>query len=148
MSAGVLRVLVAQTGIYEFKIGMAVEVDYVNPTGGWVSIWLEDILGNVVLNFSCRITEKVLVLNTLQGGKWGIEERPCGYNFTAGACQSVSFVTKLNVDYFSIVVNGVELHQYKFRLPATLIKSVVVNFKPSGCAEPPTLKAISYKYSQ
>ena len=69
MSTDVLKVLVAQTGIYEFKIGMEIEVDYVNPTDGWVSIWLEDVIGNVVLNFSCRITEKVLVLNTLQGGK-------------------------------------------------------------------------------
>lgn len=148
MSTDVLRVLVAQTGIYEFKIGMEIEVVYVNPTDGWVSIWLEDVIGNVVLNFSCRITQKVLVLNTLQGGKWGPEERPCGYNYTPGACQSVSFVTKPTADYFAIVVNGVELHQYQFRLPATSIKSVVVNFKPLGTAEPPTLKAISYKYSQ
>ena len=148
MSTDVLRVLVSQTGIYEFKLGMEIEVDYVNPTAGWVSIWLEDIIGNVVLNFSCRISEKVLVLNPLQGGKWGPEERPCGYNFTPGACQTVSFVTKSTADYFAIVVNGAELHQYKFRLPPTSIKSVVVNFKPSGTAEPLTLKAISYKYSQ
>ena len=148
MSAGILRVLLAQTGIYEFKLGMEIEVDYVNPTGGWVSIWLEDIIGNVVLNYSCRITQKVLVLNTLQGGEWGEEERPCGYNFTPGTGQTVSFVTKPGVDYFSIVVNGVELHQYKFRLSPTLIKSVVVNFKPLEDAAPPQLKAISYKFSE
>ena len=53
MSTDVLRVLVAQTRIYEFKVGMEIEVDYVNPTGGWVSIWLKDIIGNIVLNFSC-----------------------------------------------------------------------------------------------
>lgn len=83
------RVLLSQTGIDQLKVGMKVEVEYINPANGWFVIWLEDTQGNVILSYCARFDEKRLVLNTLNDGKWGNEECPSGYNFTPGALQNV-----------------------------------------------------------
>jgi len=83
------NVILSVTGMLEFKVGMKIEVDYVNPTAGWFVIWLKDNDGNVVLTFSARIERKALVLNTREGGNWGSAESLDGYDFTPGAFQNV-----------------------------------------------------------
>jgi len=137
-------VILSDTGTVEFKVGMKIEVDYVNPTAGWVVIWLTNNDGNVVLTHSARIEKKALVLNSRIGGKWGSEERPSGYDFTPGASQTV--LLEAEQDYFIIRVNGADLHHYKYRLPVTSIHQVLVLFAPHGGAATPQLKSVSYKY--
>ena len=83
-------VILSETGVCQFKIGMKVQVDYVNPTDGWTVIWLEDLKENVVLSF----------LNSKEDGKWGHEEKANGYDFTPGVCQYVSL--EAEHDYFTI----------------------------------------------
>ena len=139
--------LLSQTEINEFKIGMAVEVDYVNPNAGWTVIWLQDAEENVVLTFSARINERELVLNTRTGGNWGTEVRPQGYDFTPGVEQHVSL--QAEQDHFIILVNNTDLLHFNYRLPPTSIKRVVVQSSKSsgpGTAAPTKLKAVTYKY--
>ena len=138
------RTLLSQTGIYQFNIGMKLGVEYVNPTAGWTIIWVEDTNENVVLTFSARIGEKALVLNSRINGKWGTEERPSGYDFTPGVSQNVSL--EAEQDYFIIRVNNNDLHHYKYRLPATSIHRVIVQYRKSGSATATNLNAVSYKY--
>ena len=87
------RTTLSQTEVNSFKIGMTVEVNYVNPTAGWTVIWLQDAQQeNVVLTFSARPDEKALVLNTMKNGYWQTEERPNGYNFTPW-CYSKRYIS-------------------------------------------------------
>ena len=138
------NVILSETGVFQFKIGMKVQVDYVNPTGGWAVIWLEDIKENVVLSFSARIGQKVLIINSREDGKWGHEEMADGYDFTPGACQYVSL--EAEHDHFTIRVNNHDLHHFKYRLLPTSIHKVVVHFHKDGTAEAPQLNAVTYKY--
>ena len=138
------NVILSETGVFQFKIGMKVQVDYVNPTGGWTVIWLEDFKENVVLSFSARVGQKELILNSKEDGKWGDEEKPDGYNFTPGVRQSISLEAEHG--HFTIRVNDHDLHHFKYRLPPTSIHKVVVHFKKYGTAEAPQLQAVAYKY--
>lgn len=143
------RVLLSQTGIDQLKVGMKVEVEYINPANGWFVIWLEDTQGNVILSYCARFDEKRLVLNTLNDGKWGNEECPSGYNFTPGALQNVSIVVTTQ-DCFTVQVNGCNPFPFNSmqvgKLSATSVRSVVVNFRPLGGAAAPQVKGVSYKY--
>jgi len=96
------RVILSLTGIFQFKVGMKIEVDYVNPTAGWVDIWLMDNDGNTVLTFSARIHQKKVILNTRKGGNWGSEESISEwvYDFTPGASQNI--LLEAEQDYFII----------------------------------------------
>lgn len=136
--------ILSQTGIVEFKVGMKVEVDYVNPTAGWAVIWLQDNKDNVVLTFSARIGAKELILNSRIDGKWGCEEKPSGYDFTPGASQHVS-LESANC-HFIIRVNNKTLHCYNDRLTPTSICKVTVHYYKSGSAAAQQLKGVTYKY--
>ena len=138
------KIILSLSGIFEFKIGMKVQVDYVNPTGGWTVIWLMDDKENIVLTCSARIEEKALVLNTKIDGTWGSEVRPGGYDFTPGITQYVSIESEQ--DHFVIRINNNDLVHYTYRLPPTSIHSVVVLYKKSGTAAPTQLKSVAYKY--
>ena len=139
------RIILSQTNhVTEFEIGMKVQVDYVNPTGGWTVIWLMDDKENVVLTCSARIEEKILTFNTRIDGTWGSAERPDGYDFTPGASQSFSIESQQ--DHFIILLNNKYLLRYKYRLPPTSIRKVVVQYKKSGDAAPTQLKSVAYKY--
>ena len=144
MSTADDAILLSQTEVYEFKIGMAVEVDYVNPTAGWTVIRLLDAEENYVLSFAARINEQAVVLNTCIGGNWGTEVRPQGYDFTPGVQQHVSL--QAEQDHFIILVNNTDLQHFNYRLPPTSIKRVVVQYRKSGTAAPTELKAVTYKY--
>ena len=137
------RILLSQTGVYQFNIGMKIRVEYVNPTAGWSVIWVGNDK-NIALTFSARIDEKDLVLNSRIDGNWGIEERPSGYDFTPGVSQNVSL--EAEQDYIIIRVNNNDLHHFKYRLPATSINRVVVMYRKSGSAAATKLNAVSYNY--
>ena len=138
------NVILSETGVHQFKIGMKVQVDYVNTTGGWTVIWLQDIKENVVLTFSARIGQKNLILNSREDGKWGHEENVCGYDFTSGVGQHVSLEAEHG--HFTVRVNNHDLHHFKYRLPPTSIHKVVVHFQKYGTAEAPQLNGVTYKY--
>jgi len=138
------RVVLSVTGILQFKVGMKIEVDYVNPTAGWFVIWLVDNDDNVVLTFSARIERKHLIISTKDGREWGPGESVDGYDFTPGASQNV--LLEAEQDYFIIRVNNVDLYHYKHKLPPTSIHRIIVNFQPHDFAAAPQLKAVSYKY--
>ena len=139
------RTTLSQTKVNSFKIGMTVEVNYVNPTAGWTVIWLQDAQQeNVVLTFSARPDEKALVLNTRKNCYWQTEERPNGYNFTPGVTQNVTFQSMQ--DYFIIYVNNNDLYHYNYTLPPTSIKSVLVQYRKSGSAAATKLNSVTYKY--
>ena len=139
------RTTLSKTEVNSFKIGMTVEVNYVNPTAGWTVIWLQDAQQeNVVLTFSARPDEKALVLNTRKNCYWQTEERPNGYNFTPGVTQNVTFQSMQ--DYFIIYVNNNDLYHYNYTLPPTSIKSVLVQYRKSGSAAATKLNSVTYKY--
>ena len=138
------RIILSQTGIFQFKIGMKVEVDYVNPTSGWTVIWLMDDKDNVVLTSSARIEEKILALNTRIDDVWGSAVRPDGYDFTPGVSQCISIESEQ--DYFIIRVNNNDLTHFTYRLPPTSIQKVVVQYKKSGSAAATQLTSVAYKY--
>lgn len=138
------RIILSQTGVFEFKIGMKVEVYYVNPTGGWTVIWLMDEKENVVLTSSARIEEKILTFNTRIDGTWGSAVRPDGYDFTPGVSQYISIESAQ--DHFVIRLNNKDLINYTYRLPPTSIQRVVVQYRKSGDAAPTQLKSVAYKY--
>ena len=139
-----LTEVLSETAIFQFKIGMKIEVEYVNPTAGWTVIWLMDIFNNVVLTFSARICQGILALNTRIDNKWGKEVRPKGYDFTPGVSQNVCFEAEEN--YFIIQVNNNDLNHYAYRLPVTSIRKVMVQYRKAGDAAASKLNAVSYKY--
>ena len=138
------RIILSQTEVYEFKIGMKVEVDYLNPTAGWTVIWLQDAKENIVLSFSTRPGKQRLILNTRKDDDWGDEVKPDGYDFTPGVRQYVSL--QAEQDHFIVLVNNNDLNHFNYRLPPTSIKRVVVQHRKAGTAAPTELKAVTYKY--
>lgn len=137
------RIILSQTGIHQFEVGMQIDVEYLNPKEGKMLIWLENNDDNVVLSFSVYMNPRVLVLNTKQGGEWGTFISICGYDYTAGASQHVSFDAEK--DYFIIRVNDKDLYHYDHMLPPNSIHKVLVQYDPIDGAAAPKFKGVSYK---
>ena len=105
-----------EIGVEGLQVGIFVEADYYNPTGlGRVYFNLLQDSKNVALHFNPRfdMMPNVLVLNTMQGGSWGPEERPGGYDFSHGIRVKVRiYADQRN---FKIFINDKFFYQYKYR---------------------------------
>ena len=121
-------------GIYviNFHSGMAVEVRYVTPNNGRPTMDLYDKHGNIMLHVNPRWDTRAFVLNTMINKKWGREERPTGFDFSAGVPITVRVEARQH--HFAIVINGRIIHYYRHRLPVSTLKLIRFYWGGSGVA--------------
>ncbi|KAL4657311.1 galectin-9-like [Arapaima gigas] len=81
---------------------------------------------DVALHFNPRFDKLpgYVVLNTFHLGTWGKEERKYEAPAPRGSAFSLNIV--VNRDSYTIVVNGVHLHEYKHRLPVNIVNTISV----------------------
>ena len=105
-----------------FKVGMFIEAEYLNPTvSGRIWFNLTQDSKNIPLHFNPRFDWKTLILNTMEEGSWGKEEKPSGYDFTPEIKTKVTIYA--NKDNFNILINDKYFYEYKYRtLNATTVK--------------------------
>lgn len=105
-----------------FEAGMAIEVRYVTPNNGRPTMDLRDGSNNIVLHVNPRWDQNAFVLNTLQNGQWGTEERPGGFDFSSGVPITIR-IEAANSGYV-ILVNGNVVHHYNHRLSVSSIRKI------------------------
>lgn len=66
-----------------------------------------------------------VVCNTLQGTRWGWEERKSPTPLPRGSTFTIVFL--VNHDAYSIIVNGEHFTEYKHRIPASGVDNIVVD---------------------
>uniref|UniRef100_A0A7E4UUN3 Galectin n=1 Tax=Panagrellus redivivus TaxID=6233 RepID=A0A7E4UUN3_PANRE len=71
-------------------------------------------VGAVALHINVRFAEGKIVLNTLENGNWGKEER-VSTPFKPG--QEFDLRIRAQDDKFEIIANQKEIHEYKYRVP-------------------------------
>lgn len=81
---------------------------------------------DIALHFNPRYGgSSYVVCNTQQGSKWGTEERKQPSPISLG--DNFTLVFLVNRDSYSIVVNGSHFMEYKHRISATGVNSILVN---------------------
>ena len=99
-------------------VGQTVEVVYINPPTGALSINLVTASNDVALHFNPRYTSSGghLVLNTLLNGVWQQEVYPSGYPFTANNVQTrVTVRITVRANDFLMQANGVDITSFTYR---------------------------------
>ena len=101
------------------KIGQSIEVVYINPPIGALSVNLVTEAGDVALHFNPRYspTGGYLVLNTgaIHGG-WHNEIHPAGYPFPASNVRTrVTARITVQANGFLISVNGINIAHFPYR---------------------------------
>lgn len=74
------------------------------------------------LHISIRISDRVVVLNSFEGGEWKREERHCGRPVRAG--EGFELVVKAKGGYYKIEINGKTLGKFEHRLPLEMARFV------------------------
>eukprot|EP00070_Physeter_catodon_P024865 XP_023988118.1 galectin-7-like isoform X1 [Physeter catodon] len=69
----------------------------------------------IVLHFNPRLAESTVVINTMECGAWGSEERVLGGAFHRG--QPFDLPTIAMHECFKVVVGDSESHEFIYRLP-------------------------------
>ena len=117
-----------------FGVGQYATAVYTAPGDGRTTINLLDAKGGVVLHMDYRFHwgrnpytgkpwEDILILNTKPaGGKWGREQRVNNFYFTPGT--HVRLTAKAEVGHFAIVINGLRVATYNYRLPVDTVKRI------------------------
>ena len=108
--------------VKNFRPGMSIQATYESPSDGRVKFNLCDKQDNIVLHVNPRTNESALVLNTRSEGSWGKEERPGGFDFSAGAMVTVR--VECQEEHFNILCNGKVIHKYIHRLPVETVKKI------------------------
>ena len=107
-------------------VGQAIEVVYINPPTGALSVNLVTASNDVVLHFNPRYTSSGghLVLNTLLNGVWQQEVYPSGYPFPAYDVKTrVTVRITVRANDFLIQANGVDITSFSYR-PGLLYDTV------------------------
>ena len=117
----------AKIGIDQgLQVGMYIEADYYNPTGsGRIRIDLQRNSNDIAFHFNPRFdpNPNFLYLNTLEGGTWGKEQTPSGYDFSYGIRMKVRIYA--GKDNFKIFINDKFIYQFKYRgIPCTEVREV------------------------
>ncbi|XP_008072575.1 galectin-4 [Carlito syrichta] len=86
----------------------------------------QDPGSDIALHFNPRFDgwDKV-VLNTLQGGKWGSEEKKRSMPFRKGAAFELVFMVL--AEHYKVVVNGSPFYEYGHRLPLQMVTHLQVD---------------------
>nr|BAG58923.1 unnamed protein product [Homo sapiens] len=86
----------------------------------------QDPGSDVAFHFNPRFDgwDKV-VFNTLQGGKWGSEERKRSMPFKKGAAFELVFIVL--AEHYKVVVNGNPFYEYGHRLPLQMVTHLQVD---------------------
>ena len=98
-------------------VGQTVEVVYINPPTGALSINLVTASNDVALHFNPRYTSSggYLNLNTLLNGVWQNPIRPFGYPFPGNNVQTrVTVRITVRANYFLITANGVDITSFTY----------------------------------
>ena len=93
-------------------VGQTVEVVYINPPTGALSINLVTASNDVALHFNPRYTSSggYLNLNTLLNGVWQNPIRPFGYPFPGNNVQTrVTVRITVRANYFLITASGARM---------------------------------------
>ena len=99
-------------------IGQTIEVVYINPPTGALSVNLVTASNNVALHFNPRYSSSggYLVLNTLVNGVWQQEVYPTGFPFPAHDVQArVTVRITVRANDFLIQANGVDITSFSYR---------------------------------
>ena len=118
---------IAKIGIDQgLQVGTFIEADYYNPTGsGRIRLDFMQDTNNIAFHFNPRfdVNPNMFYLNTNEGGTWGTEETPSGYDFSYGIRMKVRVYA--DTDKFKIFINDKFVYQYKYRgLTSTQVKEV------------------------
>ena len=100
------------------KIGQSIEVVYINPETGALSVNLVTEADDVALHFNPRYSEAggYLVLNTLFHGVWQNEVYPPGFPFPANNVRTtVAVRITAEASGFVISVNGFNITTFHYR---------------------------------
>ena len=123
--------------IEPLQTGQAIEIVYVSPDKGRVTVKLDDSDRVVPLTIDTRYEwytwKRSLNLNSNDGSGWQMEERPAGFPFPYGeVATTIVLRIECTDDTFDIFVNGVEIHKYKYR--GKLLPSIVkrIYFRVEG----------------
>ena len=117
-------------GVDDFKVGYEVELQIKAPDTGLFAINFYDGDENIVLHIVARYNwlneRNVLVLNAFQGGRWGPEVRPSGFDFQPGICMTMNVVAES--DGFHILQNSREIVRFPYRsgLSVTSVRRITV----------------------
>ena len=74
------------------------------------------------LHISIRIANRVVVLNSFEGGGWQQEERHSGRPVRER--ETFDLMIQAKVEYFNIEINGKKLGEFKHRLPVKMAQFV------------------------
>uniref|UniRef100_A0A1Q3G4M2 Galectin n=1 Tax=Culex tarsalis TaxID=7177 RepID=A0A1Q3G4M2_CULTA len=74
------------------------------------------------LHISIRISDRVVVLNSFEGGEWQREERHTARPVAEG--ETFDLTIKAKAGYFKIEINGKKLGKFEHRLPVELARYV------------------------
>nr|CAC38760.1 Galectin [Geodia cydonium] len=99
-------------------VGQTIEVLYVNPPTGALSINLVTADDDVALHFNPRYssTGGYLVLNTLLNGNWQTEVHPTGFPFPANNVKTRVLVSiTVQEKDFLLQVNGIDITTFSYR---------------------------------
>ena len=99
------------------KIGQSIEVVYINPPIGALSVNLVTGADDVALHFNPRYstTGGYLVLNTLIRGRWQREIHPAGYPFPANNARTrVTVRITVQASGFVISANGIDITTFHY----------------------------------
>lgn len=79
--------------------------------------------GDIILHSSIRIKDKVIVLNSMNNGAWGKEER---HKHTFEKGQPLIYRIRCHPNKFALFIDGTELGEYVYRQPLTTVNYVQV----------------------
>ena len=123
--------------IEPLQTGQAIEIVYVSPDKGRVTVKLDDSDKVVPLTIDTRYEwyswKRSLNLNSNDGSHWQTEERPAGFPFPYDeVATTIVLRIECTDDAFDIFVNGVEIHKYNYR--GELLPSIVkrIYFRVEG----------------
>ncbi|XP_053545418.1 galectin-9-like [Bombina bombina] len=98
-------------------------IAHVPPNAKRFTIDYTDNANTILFHFDSRFTSNTVVMNTMNKGKWQIEEVIKSNPFKKGADFKLEF--QCEEDYFKVVLNGKLLRQYKARVhPLYLVKNI------------------------
>ena len=143
-------------GVETLNIGQTVEVVYLSPDKGRVSVNLRSGNGDHVLHVDARYEWKswknALVLNSAVGHNWQKTERetPSGFPFTwEGVPTTIVLRITVHKGFFNISANGVEIAPYRFResLHPSTVNKIEYVFEDVGATEKKAkLESITVKF--
>ena len=136
----------------DFGVGSAVEMTYMSPSKGRVTLNLmdeteENIMLHVDARYKWSYYVDTLIVNYHKKGKgWILSERltPEGFDFTPGMLVTVR--VEAEADKYIIYCNDREIAQYEHRLPVTSVKKVQAVFEDNNAEQKAELRSLAFYF--